>query len=70
MRRRDSVSRSKGTRIRDLHEAWMKDPVYRKEYEALEGEFATLKTLAKTGSAGRANTRGTATRASRRSPGP
>jgi transcriptional regulator with XRE-family HTH domain len=28
------------TRMRDLHVKWMKDPEYRKEYEALEEEFA------------------------------
>jgi hypothetical protein len=27
------------TAILDLHEKWMKDPVYAKEYEALEEEF-------------------------------
>ena len=27
-------------RLRDLHNKWMKGPKYRKEYEALEGEFA------------------------------
>jgi transcriptional regulator with XRE-family HTH domain len=28
------------SKIRDLHTGWMKDPAYRKEFEALEGEFA------------------------------
>ena len=30
------------TRIRvdDLHKGWMKDPTYRREYEALEEEFS------------------------------
>lgn len=28
------------TRIKDLHAKWMKDAEYRKEYEALEEEFA------------------------------
>ncbi len=28
------------SRIRDLHAGWMKDPAYRQEYDALEGEFA------------------------------
>ena len=27
-------------RINDLHKRWMKEPRYRKAYEALEGEFA------------------------------
>lgn len=27
-------------RISDLHKKWMKEPKYRKEYEALEEEFA------------------------------
>lgn len=26
-------------RVRDLHKAWMKDPAYQAEYEALEDEF-------------------------------
>jgi hypothetical protein len=28
------------TKIRELHEKWVKDAEYRKEYEALEEEFA------------------------------
>lgn len=28
------------SRIDELHTGWMKDPAYRKEYDALEGEFA------------------------------
>jgi len=28
------------SKIRDLHTGWMRDPAYRKEFEALEGEFA------------------------------
>jgi transcriptional regulator with XRE-family HTH domain len=28
------------SKIRDLHAEWMKDPEYRKEYDALEEEFA------------------------------
>ena len=35
------------TRIRDLHNKWMKDPAYRKEYEALEQEFALMLEVAK-----------------------
>jgi transcriptional regulator with XRE-family HTH domain len=31
----------------DLHKKWMKDPKYRKEYEALEGEFALIGAIAK-----------------------
>jgi hypothetical protein len=27
------------SKIRDLHTGWMKDPAYRKEFEALEGEL-------------------------------
>lgn len=27
------------SRIRDLHQKWMKEPEYRQEYEALEEEF-------------------------------
>lgn len=33
------------SRIRDLHAGWMKDPAYRKEYDALEGEFALAAAL-------------------------
>jgi transcriptional regulator with XRE-family HTH domain len=33
------------TLIRDLHAEWMKDPEYRKEYEALDEEFALIKAL-------------------------
>jgi len=29
-------------RAADLHKKWMKDPAYRREYEALEGEFALV----------------------------
>jgi transcriptional regulator with XRE-family HTH domain len=35
------------TRIKDLHKKWMKDPAYRKEYEALEEEFALMAAVAK-----------------------
>jgi transcriptional regulator with XRE-family HTH domain len=35
------------TRIRDLHKRWMRDPNYRKEYEALEEEFALAAAVAK-----------------------
>jgi transcriptional regulator with XRE-family HTH domain len=34
------------TRIMDLHKKWMKDPEYRKEYEALEEEFALAAAVA------------------------
>ena len=34
------------TRIRDLHKKWMKEPAYRKEYEALEEEFALAEAVA------------------------
>ncbi len=33
------------TAIRDLHAHWMKDPAYRREYEALEPEFALSTAL-------------------------
>jgi len=33
------------SRIRDLHASWMNDPAYRKEYDALEGEFALAAAL-------------------------
>jgi ribosome-binding protein aMBF1 (putative translation factor) len=35
------------TRIKDLHKKWMKDPEYRKEYEALEEEFTLAVEVAK-----------------------
>ena len=35
------------TKIRDLHKKWMKEPGYRKEYEALEEEFALMAEVAK-----------------------
>lgn len=35
------------TKIRTLHNKWMKDPEYRKEYEALEEEFALAAEVAK-----------------------
>ncbi|MSO67959.1 MAG: XRE family transcriptional regulator [Pseudolabrys sp.] len=34
-------------KIRDLHKKLMKDPAYRKEYDALEEEFALIAALAK-----------------------
>jgi transcriptional regulator with XRE-family HTH domain len=33
------------TLVRDLHKEWMKDPDYRREYEALEEEFSLMKAL-------------------------
>lgn len=33
------------TKIRDLHEGWLKDEAYRQDYDALEGEFALATTL-------------------------
>ena len=33
------------TDIRDLHAGWMIDPVYRREYDALESEFALATVL-------------------------
>src|ERR1043165_7187320 len=35
------------TKLRDLHKKWMKDPTYRKEYDALEEEFALMLEIAK-----------------------
>ena len=35
------------SKIRDLHKKWMKEPGYRKEYEALEEEFALMAEVAK-----------------------
>jgi ribosome-binding protein aMBF1 (putative translation factor) len=34
-------------KISDLHKKWMKDPAYRKEYDALEEEFALILAVAK-----------------------
>ena len=33
------------TAIRDLHEGWLRDPDYRADYDALEGEFTLAKAL-------------------------
>ena len=35
------------TRIKDLHKKWMKDATYRKEYDALEEEFALAAEVTK-----------------------
>lgn len=35
------------TKISDLHRKWMKEPAYRKEYDALEEEFALAAAVAK-----------------------
>jgi len=35
------------TKIMDLHKKWMKDPNYRREYEALDEEFALIAEVAK-----------------------
>ena len=35
------------TKLRGLHKKWMKDPEYRKEYGALEEEFALMMEIAK-----------------------
>jgi transcriptional regulator with XRE-family HTH domain len=35
------------TKLRDLHKKWMKEPEYRKEYDALEEEFALMAEIAK-----------------------
>lgn len=33
------------TDVRDLHKAWMEDPEYRAEYDALDKEFALARAL-------------------------
>ena len=33
------------TKLADLHKKWMKDPEYRREYEALEEEFALASAI-------------------------
>ncbi len=33
------------SRMNDLHDGWMNDSAYRKEYEALDGEFALAGAL-------------------------
>ena len=35
----------KSTRVDDLHEQWLKDADYRREYEALEEEFSLTAAL-------------------------
>ena len=35
----------KRTRVDDLHNKWMKNPKYRREYEALEEEFSLTAAL-------------------------
>lgn len=35
------------TKVSDLHKRWMKDPEYRREYDALEEEFALILEVAK-----------------------
>jgi transcriptional regulator with XRE-family HTH domain len=35
------------TKLKDLHKKWLKDPAYRKEYDALEEEFALAAAVAK-----------------------
>jgi transcriptional regulator with XRE-family HTH domain len=35
------------TKISTLHKKWMKDPAYRKEYDAQEEEFALILAVAK-----------------------
>ncbi|CAN0175259.1 unnamed protein product [Phaeothamnion confervicola] len=34
-------------KLSTLHKKWMKDPAYRKEYDALEEEFALIAAVAK-----------------------
>jgi ribosome-binding protein aMBF1 (putative translation factor) len=33
------------TRVKDLHQGWMKDPKYKAEYEALQEEFQLARAL-------------------------
>ena len=40
----------KPTRVDDLHKEWMKDPKYRREYEALKEEFSLAAALIEAGS--------------------
>jgi transcriptional regulator with XRE-family HTH domain len=35
------------TKFNSLHKKWMKDPTYRKEYDALEEEFTLIAAVAK-----------------------
>lgn len=35
------------TRIKDMHKKWLKDPEYRREYDALAEEFALAAEVAK-----------------------
>ena len=35
------------TKVRDLHKKWMKDPEYRRGYDAMEEEFALMLEVAK-----------------------
>jgi transcriptional regulator with XRE-family HTH domain len=35
------------TKLKDLHARWMKDPEFRREYDALEEEFALILEVAK-----------------------
>lgn len=35
------------TRMKDLHKRWLKDPAYRKEYDALQEEFALADAMLK-----------------------
>ncbi|UYO46508.1 helix-turn-helix transcriptional regulator [Rhodopseudomonas palustris] len=35
------------TKIKDLHQAWSKDPAYRAEYDALDEEFTVIAEIAK-----------------------
>ena len=37
------------TKLSTLHKKWMKDPAYRREYEALEEEFALIAARARAG---------------------
>lgn len=37
------------TKISTLHKKWLKDPDYRREYEALEDEFALIEARARAG---------------------
>lgn len=35
------------TKVKELHKTWMKDAVYRREYDALEEEFTVMAAIGK-----------------------
>jgi len=44
-RRGEGVDEDERVRVDDLHQEWMKDYTYRREYEALEEEFSGVAAL-------------------------